>query len=322
MGLCGACPFLLSSCDSRPRGLDCALCRFGNFWHNLHFAPVLSGLILPYGERSGVSNHGYCPGNAACRADGFRAARRSVRRLSARTRRRCRTVQIGAKQALGPVSAGVSLRAPSTKRWIFVAPALSGSPSSPRTRPDRTGLPRFGAFRRGGRVVECTALEMRHRCKPIGGSNPSLSASRKGHRSCRCRVRRSGPRVGIRRSDWTCSRAAAFATRSAMWSAANCGTPAAHRRMALMPGRQRCGVVACRADPARLLPRRHSGRPSAASTAQADIVYRGVQDARPSLGHFARSGCFGRSTKGCFVARRTTVNLAASVRPARSLVIF
>jgi hypothetical protein len=26
-------------------------------------------------------------------------------------------------------------------------------------------------------VVECTALEMRHRCKPIGGSNPSLSAS-------------------------------------------------------------------------------------------------------------------------------------------------
>src|SRR5258708_17875829 len=36
-------------------------------------------------------------------------------------------------------------------------------------------LPRYGA-RRGGRVVECTALEMRHRCKPIGGSNPSLSA--------------------------------------------------------------------------------------------------------------------------------------------------
>ncbi len=26
-------------------------------------------------------------------------------------------------------------------------------------------------------MVECTALEMRHRCKPIGGSNPSLSAS-------------------------------------------------------------------------------------------------------------------------------------------------
>jgi hypothetical protein len=36
--------------------------------------------------------------------------------------------------------------------------------------------PCHGAWR-GGRVVECTALEMRHRCKPIGGSNPSLSAT-------------------------------------------------------------------------------------------------------------------------------------------------
>src|ERR1700680_3255192 len=36
-------------------------------------------------------------------------------------------------------------------------------------------IARDGAWR-GGRVVECTALEMRHRCKPIGGSNPSLSA--------------------------------------------------------------------------------------------------------------------------------------------------
>jgi hypothetical protein len=27
-------------------------------------------------------------------------------------------------------------------------------------------------------VVDRTALEMRHRCKPIGGSNPSLSATR------------------------------------------------------------------------------------------------------------------------------------------------
>jgi hypothetical protein len=34
----------------------------------------------------------------------------------------------------------------------------------------------FSMAWRGGRVVECTALEMRHRCKPIGGSNPSLSA--------------------------------------------------------------------------------------------------------------------------------------------------
>jgi hypothetical protein len=39
-----------------------------------------------------------------------------------------------------------------------------------------TQITHHGAWR-GGRVVECTALEMRHRCKPIGGSNPSLSAS-------------------------------------------------------------------------------------------------------------------------------------------------
>src|SRR6516162_2371969 len=32
-------------------------------------------------------------------------------------------------------------------------------------------------LRRGGRVVECTALEMRHTGNRIGGSNPSLSAS-------------------------------------------------------------------------------------------------------------------------------------------------
>jgi hypothetical protein len=31
-------------------------------------------------------------------------------------------------------------------------------------------------IRRGGRVVECTALEMRHTCKGIVGSNPTLSA--------------------------------------------------------------------------------------------------------------------------------------------------
>ena len=30
--------------------------------------------------------------------------------------------------------------------------------------------------RRGGRVVDCTALEMRHGGNSIGGSNPSLSA--------------------------------------------------------------------------------------------------------------------------------------------------
>src|SRR5713226_2403043 len=59
---------------------------------------------------------------------------------------------------------------------FLTAHALSAPPSSPRTRPTEGQiLLRYGAWR-GGRVVECTALEMRHRCKPIGGSNPSLSA--------------------------------------------------------------------------------------------------------------------------------------------------
>lgn len=37
------------------------------------------------------------------------------------------------------------------------------------------------ARRRGGRVVECTALEMRHTCKGIVGSNPTLSAILQNH---------------------------------------------------------------------------------------------------------------------------------------------
>ena len=40
-------------------------------------------------------------------------------------------------------------------------------------------------------MVECTALEMRHRCKPIGGSNPSLSATR-AEKSLHVSVRPSG----------------------------------------------------------------------------------------------------------------------------------
>src|SRR5258708_28821277 len=72
----------------------------------------------------------------------------------------------------------------------FPGPAYSSETprNSPRPRPCLPRHPRlelgptegqillrYGAWR-GGRVVECTALEMRHRCKPIGGSNPSLSA--------------------------------------------------------------------------------------------------------------------------------------------------
>ncbi len=41
---------------------------------------------------------------------------------------------------------------------------------------DRVRLACRMTSRRGGRVVECTALEMRHGGNSIGGSNPSLSA--------------------------------------------------------------------------------------------------------------------------------------------------
>ena len=61
-------------------------------------------------------------------------------------------------------------------RFRFPAPCL---PRHPRLElgPTTGRTARHGA-RRGGRVVDRTALEMRHRCKPIGGSNPSLSAKK------------------------------------------------------------------------------------------------------------------------------------------------
>ena len=56
------------------------------------------------------------------------------------------------------------------------APCLARHPRLELAPTERRITIRRGT-RRGGRVVECTALEMRHRCKPIGGSNPSLSAT-------------------------------------------------------------------------------------------------------------------------------------------------
>jgi hypothetical protein len=56
------------------------------------------------------------------------------------------------------------------------APCLPGHPRLEHGPTKGPKTARHGAWR-GGRVVECTALEMRHRCKPIGGSNPSLSAT-------------------------------------------------------------------------------------------------------------------------------------------------
>ncbi len=75
---------------------------------------------------------------------------------------------------IGPIA----VAGPGTNALISRPPPCLASHPRLLHGPDHGGTkPRFGAWR-GGRVVECTALEMRHRCKPIGGSNPSLSASK------------------------------------------------------------------------------------------------------------------------------------------------
>ena len=56
------------------------------------------------------------------------------------------------------------------------APCLARHPRLELAPTERRITIRRGT-RRGGRVVECTALEMRHTGNRIGGSNPSLSAS-------------------------------------------------------------------------------------------------------------------------------------------------
>ena len=67
----------------------------------------------------------------------------------------------------------LSRQKPASLQYSGSGPLVS--PSNNRYEPDRAEERRPDP-RRGGRVVECTALEMRHGCKPIGGSNPPLSA--------------------------------------------------------------------------------------------------------------------------------------------------
>ncbi len=98
------------------------------------------------------------------------------------------------------LAAGLVRGAPSFDRWSRDGIHSRRAPASPTPRVMRRksapslrrfamlsglwkrkrscyGAPsRRGAPRRGGRAVECTALEMRHACKGIGGSNPPLSA--------------------------------------------------------------------------------------------------------------------------------------------------
>ena len=69
----------------------------------------------------------------------------------------------------------LGLRAEFAARFARAAACLARRPRLELAPTAVTQITHHGAWR-GGRVVECTALEMRHRCKPIGGSNPSLSA--------------------------------------------------------------------------------------------------------------------------------------------------
>ena len=55
-------------------------------------------------------------------------------------------------------------------------PRTSPLASPSHTRYVPPALKSADPMRRGGREVECTALEMRHTCKGIVGSNPTLSA--------------------------------------------------------------------------------------------------------------------------------------------------
>ncbi len=56
-------------------------------------------------------------------------------------------------------------------------PRASPLATPPDTRYVPPALKSVDPMRRGGREVECTALEMRHTCKGIVGSNPTLSAT-------------------------------------------------------------------------------------------------------------------------------------------------
>ena len=84
---------------------------------------------------------------------------------------------IGVNRQLFHQAGFLSLRRATASEFCAHAACLA---SRPRLELGATAAVRSAriALRRGGRVVECTALEMRHRCKPIGGSNPSLSASK------------------------------------------------------------------------------------------------------------------------------------------------
>ena len=77
------------------------------------------------------------------------------------------------RRADGPLGTDLEAATPEPAPALELPHPPCYSRRQPRPGP-RVARPR--APRRGGRVVECTALEMRHGCKPIGSSNLPLSA--------------------------------------------------------------------------------------------------------------------------------------------------
>src|SRR5579872_6840981 len=78
------------------------------------------------------------------------------------------------------VSIMIAVPAPAPVAHFLADRAARGKPAFPwpsHALNTRATLDPSRVQRRGGRVVECTALEMRHTGNRIGGSNPSLSAT-------------------------------------------------------------------------------------------------------------------------------------------------
>ena len=129
----------------------------------------------PYRDRLLCSGPGL--GSRNVRADSARKGQANRNRASARPR--CRCLGASATNCQGLVSRFAWLGSMSrmAHRDVRLTRACSARESMLwRATTSFWGVPSDMTPRRGGRVVECTALEMRHGCKPIGGSNPSLSA--------------------------------------------------------------------------------------------------------------------------------------------------
>ena len=103
------------------------------------------------------------PKNAKCRSDSHDKPSCYVNRHGAKVKRQGKMRSLRRAQEFA-LSAGAALARP--RAAMLLRRLTTGwAPRPPNTLDWR-----------GGRVVECTALEMRHTGNRIGGSNPSLSA--------------------------------------------------------------------------------------------------------------------------------------------------